>query len=314
MPQSGRNIRILNFDDSLTSQKNLIAKYNSPPYTCEIIDFKKEAPYLRYWANRKLLSLLAQRLGNPKDGVITLYGSGDFHHISIALIECLRRPISVLVFDYHPDWDGLPPQFSCGSWVNAIVDNDNVKKVILLGPSSHDLSAKGLFTASFRGLKANKLEIYPYQRKPSRLFFRNLKNIDCLKVSHSPFVSKIEWDNLAQKQLDIFLPKVLSKLATDDVYISIDKDCLSADYAVTNWEEGPIALTWLLKALELIKLKKNIVAVDITGDYSPIMLKSRIKKFISSLDHPYKNISLQDMETITRLNEDTNLQILNVFS
>lgn len=313
MPQLGRNIRVLNFDDSITSQKNLIAKFNSPPYTCEIIDFKKEAPSLRYWAKRKDLNFFAQKLGRSGNNLITFYGSGDFHHISIALIESLRRPLSVMVFDFHPDWDGLGTRFSCGSWINAIAENNNVKKAILLGPSSDDLSAKGLFTASFRGLSAKKLEIYPYERKPSWLFFRSLKNVDCLKLSHFPLITKIEWNNLVQKQLDIFLSETLSRLPTDDVYISIDKDCLTADYAFTNWEEGLIPLAWLTKALGIIRLKKNIIAMDITGDYSAIILKSRLKKIISFFDHPRKNIPLQEKEAITRLNEDTNLKILNVF-
>jgi hypothetical protein len=314
MPQLGKNIRILDFDSSITSQKNLIAKYSSPPFTCEIIDLKKEAPYLRYWASCESLSLLAQKIGYDRDGVINLYGSGDFHHISGALIESLRRPVSVLIFDYHPDWDGLGRQFSCGSWVRALVNNDNVRKVVLLGPSSEDLSTKGLLSASFAGLKNKKLKIFPYQREPSWIFFRNLKKANCFKVQRWPFISKIEWDNLSGKQMDTFLPQLLCSLPTDDVYISIDKDCLGKDYAITNWEDGSIALSWLLEALGVIKLKKNIIGMDITGDYSPPAIKGWLKNLMSCLDHPRKNIRTEDSESISRINEETNLRILSVFS
>jgi hypothetical protein len=82
---SDKEIRILNFDDSVLNQKNLIQKFSNPPYTAEIIDFKEEAPCVRYWANREDLYKIKRKIDPGKKNIITFYGSGDFHHISIRL-------------------------------------------------------------------------------------------------------------------------------------------------------------------------------------------------------------------------------------
>ncbi|MDP2923596.1 MAG: hypothetical protein Q8O30_07775 [Candidatus Omnitrophota bacterium] len=310
---SSNKIRIIDFDGSLTGQKNLISKFATPPYTYEIIDFRREAPYLRHWATRGDLEAIKEKLSVSDNNVITLYGSGDFHHISIVLIEQFTHPISVLVFDHHPDWDSLPPQFSCGSWVNTIVGNENVKKVILLGPSSGDLSWRGLLTASFRGLKNKKLKIFPYEHKPSRLFFRNLPKLSCFDLKYGLLGRKIKWDNLLGKNIEVFFSNLLCRIPTDDVYISIDKDCLTKDYALTNWEEGPMPLEWLLTALNIIKNKKNIVGLDITGEHSPVVVKGWLKRFVSYLDHPKQTLLTKDLERINNINESTNLKILGIF-
>jgi hypothetical protein len=245
--------------------------------------------------------------------VVTLYGSGDFHHISAILIEQFKDPLSVIVFDYHPDWDALSPRLNCGSWANFLLKKENIRKIVLLGPSSNDLSSKGLFSASFQGLKNKKIEIYPYLRKPSRVFLRDLKGIDCFGVKHGFFSSVIKWNNLAEKDINTFLPVLLDKIPTTDVYISIDKDCLTQDYALTNWEEGLLKLEWLLGALNIIKNRKNIIGLDITGDYSPIVINNKLKMFISCLDHPKEAAKLRNTEKISLLNETANLKVLELF-
>ena len=35
---------------------------------------------------------------------LTLYGSGDFHHVTLALLRRLTTPFNLLVLDKHPDW------------------------------------------------------------------------------------------------------------------------------------------------------------------------------------------------------------------
>jgi len=60
---------------------------------------------------------IEKRIGAPAEGGVSFLGSGDFHHISNILIGRINQPLSVVVFDHHPDWDTLPPRFGCGSWV-----------------------------------------------------------------------------------------------------------------------------------------------------------------------------------------------------
>ncbi len=48
---------------------------------------------------------------------LTFYGSGDFHHVTLALLRRLQSPFNLLVLDNHPDWMQGLPFLHCGSWL-----------------------------------------------------------------------------------------------------------------------------------------------------------------------------------------------------
>lgn len=306
-------IRILDFDGSVLEQNRLLNFFCKSPNSAQIIDFKDIAPSCRYMATSRQLSKIKHKLENTLSDAITFYGSGDFHHISSVLISQVQYPVSVIVFDNHPDWDTMSPCISCGSWIREICKMDNVKKVILLGQSSNDLSTAGMFTAYFKGIKNRKLEIFPYERNLSRVYFHYLKSCESFGSKCDFFGSTISWNNLRQKNIN-FLDELLKHIPTENVYVSIDKDCLMKQYALTNWEEGLLPLEWLLKALSAIKSQKNIVGMDITGEYSPILIKNPLKKFLSFFDHPKQAAKSVEYSEIISTNETTNLKILELFS
>ncbi|MBB5324987.1 arginase family enzyme [Anoxybacillus tepidamans] len=63
-------------------------------------------------------------------------------------------------------------------------------------------------------------------------------------------------------------PKLLlSHITTENVYISIDKDVLCRDDAVTNWDQGTMTLSFLLQCLKGLLAHKNVVGVDVCGEY-----------------------------------------------
>ncbi|MDP3788939.1 MAG: arginase family protein [Candidatus Omnitrophota bacterium] len=279
------SVRILNFDDSITAQKNLVNRYKP-----EITDLRDLAPYARYWAGKNTVNGLRKCL--PTEGnTITFLGSGDFHHISRLLINQPKEPISVIVFDGHPDWDIMPQPLCCGSWVNDAARAENVRKIILVGVSSDDPAV----------VERGKIEMYPYSRKPSLVFTGKI-----------PFLKRIYWDEIKGKDIAALFRKILSRLPTRHVYVSIDKDCLRSEYAATNWEEGKLALDELLLMLKLIKENADIIGADIVGDYSPVYIKGIFKRFVAYSDHP-KNIKARTLPLaeITAINEATNLKILN---
>ena len=257
LPENGlctNSLRILNFDGSVTAQANLLRKYKNPPYSVDIIDFTDIASRCRYLSTSETLNIIKERISNSSPNAITLYGSGDFHHISSLLIANFKNPIAVIVFDYHPDWDGFSPLVSCGSWVARVSKFNNVEKMLLLGPSSDDLSTAGLSTAYLRCVKNGKLEIFPYDKKPSRVFLRYLKDAPCFRAKRDVFGSVLHWKLLKGSGRD-FIKELLERIPVKDVYVSIDKDCLEKGYAVTNWEEGVMPLDWLLEAISVIKRK-----------------------------------------------------------
>ncbi len=305
-----KTIRILNFDDSIVKQQNLVSQYKT-----EIIELKDLGPEVRLWMNKKSKKEIEERIrGSAKDS-ITFLGSGDFHHISSTLISQFHKPISVIIFDFHPDWDTLPPHMACGSWVSQALKNKNVEKCILIGVSSDDISSWWVQSGNLDSLKDNRVEIYPYAHKPSKAFFKRIpQNLSFGFQKHLLF-NKIYWNELKGKNLKDFFLSLLKRIPTKEVYISIDKDCLKRDYALTNWEEGHLFLEELLLMLKLIKENLDMVGMDITGDYSKVHIENKFKRIFSYFDHPRELIADKFPQSfITATNEETNLKILELLT
>lgn len=303
------DICILDFDSSLTSQEKLLRKYN--PKVINLTDLSSLA---RLWMSLKTAREIRQRIGKSLCN-LNLLGSGDFHHISCLFTEEIKEPVALIVFDFHPDWDILPPALGCGSWVTRAMKNPNILKCFIVGASSEDLSFPYIQSGNLRSLKNNRLEIYPYEHCNSSVFLRRVPLNRSIKVINGLFRSEIEWEQIKGKDLKGFFLSLISGLPTRKVYVSIDKDCLVNDYAVTNWEEGVFTLEELMVMLKLIKDNLDIVGLDITGEYSIPKHPNAIKALISRLDHPRNNRAQEIEERAnSTLNEETNLKILSLFA
>ena len=130
-------IRVLNLDDSLLAQKTFLKEY-SP----NIVDLKRYGPRARIWLDSKTARSIANELDPTVKHYPTFIGSGDYHHLSSLLIQQFDEPLTVVVFDHHPDWDIMPPRLACASWVTYVLRRPNIKKVILVGISSEDISTE----------------------------------------------------------------------------------------------------------------------------------------------------------------------------
>lgn len=303
------NIGILDFDSSLTNQKRLLSEY-SP----RIIDLKDISSSARLWMGKDTAGALQSRIKELSGG-INFLGSGDFHHVSSIFTSSINEPVSLIIFDFHPDWDILPPFMGCGSWVSLALKNKNIVKCILAGVSSCDIHFPYIQSGNLRLLENDRVEIYPYKAMPSSVFFRRVPYNKSIKLRKGIISTRIFWHELAREELSSFFSSVISRLPTKKVYVSIDKDCLKYDYALTNWEPGLFSLNQLLLMLKLIKDNLEIVGVDITGDYSKPLYNSLLKRIVSDFDHPsaIKADGLRQ-EGIAEVNEETNLKILSALS
>lgn len=54
----------------------------------------------------------------------------------------------------------------------------------------------------------------------------------------------------------------------EPVYISVDKDVLDRNSAVTNWDQGSLPLPELEEVLSAILKKENVIGIDICGECS----------------------------------------------
>jgi len=300
------SIRVLNFDDSIIKQNKILSEYKA-----EIIDLRDIAPRARLWMDAGTRGEIIDRIRNTSKDAVTFLGSGDFHQVSGALIGGFDGNISVIDFDLHPDWDILPPRFGCGSWVTETLKNRNILKYILVGTSSDDISSISIQTGNLDALKGDRVEIYPYSHKRSLVVLKDIPENISVGIERSPFFNRIRWNELKDKDLVEFFSHVLKRLPSKDVYITIDKDCLKNEHALTNWEEGLLSLDELLLLLELIKDNANIIGVDILGDYSEEKMAGNLKRMVSYFDHP-KRIKAKTLAEsfVTAVNEETNIRIL----
>jgi hypothetical protein len=303
-----KSTRILNFDNSVVKQQNLISRYKT-----EIIDLRDLGPRARIWLDKKIKKEIKKRIDGSAKNSITFLGSGDFHQVSHILINQFDEPICVILFDFHPDWDILPPHLGCGSWVTGCLRNKNILKLIIIGASSKDLSSPWIQTGNLSSLKGDRVEVYPYSHAPSLTFFKRIPENLSVKNKKGLFLNKICWNELKGKDLMNHLLSILKRLPTQRVYLSIDKDCLRNEYALTNWEEGMLSLKELLGMLKLIMDHVEIIGMDIVGDYSQILVNRPLKKLISYLDHPEDSkAKYLSNALINEINERTNLSILEL--
>ncbi len=306
-----KRVRVLNFDNSIIAQPKLLSRYPA-----EIIDFTSLASSARLYISRALRKRILDFLPAREKRYPAFLGSGDFHHISEILISQIAEPACLIVFDFHPDWDIFPPRFACGSWVTAALKNKNIAKCVLIGAGSDDLSSPALQTANLGALADNRLEIYPYRHKPSSVYFRPVAQNRSISIQKGNFWRDIIWHQLEQEDLAAFTLGLIKGLPTRKVYISIDKDCLKKDFALTNWEEGFLRLDQLLTMLKLMRENLEIIGLDVAGDYSIPVILNKIKAVISKLDHPKKfSAKNYPADLISSINEQTNLAILaEIFS
>ena len=305
-----KTIRILDLDGSVIRQEGLISRYQA-----EVIQAADIGPRARLWLDQAVKVRLEERLKNSMANALTFIGSGDFHHITYLLAARFTEPFTLIVFDFHPDWDILPPRLGCGSWVSAALREPQVAKCLLLGVSSEDISSFSIQTGDLSALKNDRVEIYPYSHPPSRTFLRKIPENISINARNGIISSEIRWMELKTRRLGDFFKTVISRVPTRKVYLSIDKDCLQSAYAATNWEEGQMPLEDLLFMVRLIKEEKEIIGADIVGDHSPVLIDGWFKRKCSDWDHP-KETSAAGMrqEEIRRINELTNIKLAEVLT
>ena len=66
--------------------------------------------------------------------------------------------------------------------------------------------------------------------------------------------------------LTIYFPDINSIDKDIPIYISIDKDVLSEDYAITDWDQGDMTIDEMISLLKDITKDRQIIGVDICGD------------------------------------------------
>lgn len=269
-----RCTRVLDFDGSVPAQTA-----HGLPAPEVIVDCTDLGPAARLWASAAQRAEVRRRLQPAQRSCPTFIGSGDFHHISALLLEQFGEPLTVVVFDHHPDWERLPPRYGCGAWINRALELPQVRQILHVGAGSGDLNFPAAFTGNRAAVREGRLRL-------------------------------LTWSELASDP-DAGFAAALARINPGSVYVSVDKDCLRSAFALTNWEEGKLELDFLLRCLQRIRTAHDIAGFDVTGEYSPVHIRSRFKAWCARFDHPRDyTASNREPNEILRLNAATNLRIL----
>lgn len=244
---------------------------------------------------------------------LCLMGSGDFHHVSALLLglalEQQSKPVTVIHLDNHPDWVRFEGGIHCGSWVNSALANPLVAKVITVGVCSSDLRSPERKGANLLPLANGRLELYPFAHPPSRV-----RAVYGSGPSFEQLCGSLHWKSIVEFGEANFLDRLLARIKTEAVYVTIDKDVLSAADAVTNWDQGSMRLPYVLWLISNIAERHRIIGADVTGDYSAPkygggLWARAIKRAEALIDQPLQRSNLQSSRNI---NSSANLALMEV--
>ncbi len=186
-----------------------------------------------------------------------VYGSGDFHHLTAAMLRRVKSDaLHVVAFDNHHDWDRRPPRWACGGWMNRALDLPNVRRAVVWGCGNFELNWPNRMFGNHR------VEVFAWrERYPKR-----------------GTISRDNWRMMFERFAE--------SLRDRDVYVTVDMDCLREDAAVTNWENGLFTAADVAWAIGELQRRSKIVAGDICGAYSTPVYERPRQRFAAEWDHP----------------------------
>ncbi len=157
--------------------------------------------------------------------------SGNYHYITKFWTDKINEPFVLVVFDHHPDMQ--PSLFedilSCGSWVKDVLDSNTNCRKVIIVGASEKL-----------------IHAVPHGYEGKVHFY-----------SDHDLNRKESWKRFSHE------------LISNPVYISIDKDVLSPEYAITNWDQGSINLKELEELLHIIIQQHPVLGIDVCGEFKP---------------------------------------------
>jgi len=293
-------IRILDLDGSISQQATLKDRYALAEHDLKTwgqrvrlaCRFGKFAQFERALAE----SLAADDATVP---TVTLYGSGDFHHVSLALVRRIQQPFNLLVIDKHPDWMRGIPFLHCGTWLYHAARLPLVRRIFHVG-GDLDFDNGFRLLAPWRLLRSGKITVLPAIRRFER---GRWSGIAQQTVRSEPDT----WTS--RKRLAELLGPLRRDLGHWPLYISLDKDAMSQADAVVNWDSGHLALPEVETILaEFLDAARGILAgMDIVGDWSPVHVRGTLRRLLHLTEHPRLAV---DVEAAKEKNMRTNLVLL----
>lgn len=228
-----------------------------------------------------------------------LGGSGDFHHVSLALCRALKRPVNLLVLDKHPDWVSPVPFLHCGTWLANACKLPQIHRVFHVG-GEMDFDNFYRHLAPWPALRAGRIVVFPARRRYTAARWRG--------IEHQPL--RVGPDTPATPaRLAELLEPYRRELAERPLYVSLDKDVLSAAEAAVNWDSGHLRLEEALTTMEAFWAAAggDCAGMDIWGDWSAWNGRGAFRRLLHRTEHPRDPV---DPAQAAAVNSQTNLALL----
>jgi hypothetical protein len=232
------------------------------------IERRQWGPHLRYCSTARIIEEFYESIRH-RAVPFTLFGSGDFHHLSALWLRRIEEPFTLISFDNHPDWDTRPPRWGCGTWINRALELPNLRRVAVWGCGNFELNWPGYLFISRRALRAERLNVWPWTER--------------LKAS-----GRRRWPGITPENWRERFGDFVRSLAGKNFYATVDLDCLAEGEAMTDWEQGLFTAADVAWALGELRKHVRIVGGDLCGASSEPQYARPLQRFLARRDHPKK--------------------------
>lgn len=179
----------------------------------------------QYFCSDEARAEIVRRLEQVQTEALHFIDSGDYHYVSLFFLERIRQPFTLLLLDHHSDC--MESAFGGG----------------LLTCGSWVLQALQTLPQLKRVVM-----IGPADEDGTGQWLRRQERVIWVTEEEFPKES-------------VFL---MQQLKEYPVYLSLDKDVLSAKEAVTDWSQGSMQLTDIAAFLQ--EVKPTLLGADICGE------------------------------------------------
>ena len=246
---------------------NLDDAWQDEPLALPVIDARAWGPRLRFSAPPRLVAEFYREYEAILASPFLLYGSGDFHYLTALRLRRIAGAIVLVSFDNHPDWDVRPPKWGCGGWVNRALELSNVRRVSVWGCGNFECWRPHQIFGNRRAERAGVLDVHPW-------------------ADDHPAKDRERRGAILRDNWRDHFERFLKTVDGENVYVTIDLDCLKASEAVTNWEVGRFTIADLEWAIGKLRESSRIIGGDICGAYSPPRYARFKQRFAAEFDHP----------------------------
>jgi hypothetical protein len=187
---------------------------------------------------------IMNRLGYQCGG-IHFIDSGNYHYMSALFLSKVKEPFSLVVLDHHPDMQR--PMFdilSCGGWVMDVLNNNQFVRDV------HIIGADRKLIDELEEDVRERAHFYDVEEDRTGGGW-NLLQFLGMAGKDSP--------------VDVILPDTQFP-----IWLSIDKDVITRDELVTNWDQGETSSSFVISfAKELLNSGREVLGIDICGECAP---------------------------------------------